>query len=467
MTRSLFDPVPRSPVLTPEALRALGERILSMTAADTVRVQLSHRATGTARVANGEVQINDSGDRLFLWILMQFGQRLGMALATSQIDTASLRQAVAYLERNARELPGDAVQTAMPIPPRHYLTNTTSHDSTLAAFYEQRHEVIETLVAPVAAAGLITSAFSGVMVQSRLYADKQGLMVAGQETDSEITVTAWNPDGKGSGWAGDAAREWTTLRPEEVSAEAIRLTTLSRNPVALEPGRRLTILARPAVAQIVARMGDALSARLALGGNGPLYDRHAGRVRLGQRIVDARVALSSDPNDPDGGYLPFNDDGFPLVPMTWVSAGGTLANLAYDTYYAAECGVTPANDPPASLRMSGGTSTVEQMIENCQEGIYVNRVAQLSSADWATGTISGVTNGGCFLIRNGHIDKPIRDLRFVESPWLFLNRLEAMGSSQRTAFGYAPWNGSWPIAPTIVPPLMIRDFNFTALASAV
>jgi len=206
MTRSLFDPVPRSPVLTPEALRALGERILSMTAADTVRVQLSHRATGTARVANGEVQINDSGDRLFLWIIMQFGQRLGMALATSQIDTASLRQAVAYLERNARELPGDAVQTAMPIPPRHYLTNTTSHDSTLAAFYEQRHEVIETLVAPVAAAGLITSAFSGVMVQSRLYADKQGLMVAGQETDSEITVTAWNPDGKGSGWAGDAAR---------------------------------------------------------------------------------------------------------------------------------------------------------------------------------------------------------------------------------------------------------------------
>jgi len=42
-----------------------------------------------------------------------------------------------------------------------------------------------------------------------------------------------------------------------------------------------------------------------------------------------------------------------------------------------------------------------------------------------------------------------------------------IGVSERTAFGYSPWYGSWPIAPTIVPPLVIRDFNFTALADTV
>jgi len=81
--------------------------------------------------------------------------------------------------------------------------------------------------------------------------------------------------------------------------------------------------------------------------------------------------------------------------------------------------------------------------------------------------MTGVTTGGCFLVRNGKIEKAIKDFRFVESTYFFLNRLIAIGATERTAFGYAPWHGEWPIAPTIVPPVMVRDFNFTALADAV
>jgi len=116
--------------------------------------------------------------------------------------------------------------------------------------------------------------------------------------------------------------------------------------------------------------------------------------------------------------------------------------------------------------MSGGPTTVEEMIANCELGIYVNRFAQMSDLGGPSAMMTGVTNGGCFLVRHGKIEKAIRDLRFVDSPWLFLNRLEAIGTTQRTAFGYAPWSGGWPIAPTIVPPVMVRDFNFTALADA-
>jgi len=81
--------------------------------------------------------------------------------------------------------------------------------------------------------------------------------------------------------------------------------------------------------------------------------------------------------------------------------------------------------------------------------------------------MTGVTEGGCFLVHNGKIEKSVKDFRFVESMYFILNRLVAIGSSQRTAFGYAPWHGSWPIEPTIVPPLMVDDFNFVALAEAV
>ena len=115
----------------------------------------------------------------------------------------------------------------------------------------------------------------------------------------------------------------------------------------------------------------------------------------------------------------------------------------------------------------GALLTVEEMIANCKMGIYVNRFAQLFTIDQARGVVTGLTNSGCFLVRNGKIDKPVRDFRFVESPWYFLNRVQAIGTSERTAFGYSPYQGDWPIAPTIVPPLMITDFNFVSLADAV
>jgi len=48
-----------------------------------------------------------------------------------------------------------------------------------------------------------------------------------------------------------------------------------------------------------------------------------------------------------------------------------------------------------------------------------------------------------------------------------LNKLVAVGSYERTDLGSAPWKGDWPIEPTIVPPLMVNDFNFVSLAEAI
>jgi len=459
-----------SPVLPPDTLRALTLQVLALSSVDTVEVQLDHLATGVTRISRGRVWLNNSGDTLQLGIYMQSGQRRGITLSINQIDTASLRQAVQYLERAAREQPGDPTDVSIQIPPRTYLPNTTWHDATVTAFTVDRHDMIETVTAPVIAAGLSVSAFVGVALHSRCYADKQGLIAAAQETDSEIVVTGRTISGKGSGWAGQAARDWTTLRPGVVADEAIRLTRLAANPVLFEPGRHVTILDRPAVAQIVARMGGPFNAESTINGVGPLYDGKAGRVRLDQRVLDSRLTLSSDPNDAEGGYIPFNLQAYPLVPMVWIE-GGILKHLAYQARYAAKRGVAPSNDPPDSLRLACGASdtplTVEEMIANCEQGIYVNRFSQIEGPDPVLGVVTGVTNGACLLVRHGKIEKAIRDLRFVESPWYFLNRVVAIGTSQRSAFGYAPWQGDWPIAPTIVPPLMINDFNFVALADAV
>jgi predicted Zn-dependent protease len=123
--------------------------------------------------------------------------------------------------------------------------------------------------------------------------------------------------------------------------------------------------------------------------------------------------------------------------------------------------------------MSGGETSVAQMIAQCKEGVFVNRVSDVDMIDVYTCLLTGATHGGCFLVKDGKISKPIKNFRFLESPFFFLNRIEALGQPERAAFGYTPTatygdgDGTWPRQPVIVPPMMVRDFNFSALCDAV
>jgi predicted Zn-dependent protease len=159
--------------------------------------------------------------------------------------------------------------------------------------------------------------------------------------------------------------------------------------------------------------------------------------------------------------------------MTWVEEG-ILTNLAYNPWYGMSKGKPYAGDP-WSFRMSGGTSSIEDMIKACPEGILLNRVSNLELSNQSNGMVTGVTRDGCFLVKQGKVDQPVKNFRFSDSPWFFLNNILAVGVPVRAPFGYTPPadaefvddETAWPRRPIIVPPMMVQDFNFTSLAEAV
>jgi predicted Zn-dependent protease len=467
--KSLFAHAP-SPVLSGDTLRAIANEALAASSADITSVLIHHVANGVTRVSENHVRLTNSGDTLEIVVNTRFGGRNNATISFNQIDSRSIRAAVKHAEQIAHEMMGDPALTPsdMPIPPRTYGPSTVWFADTAEAMVEARQTVVPTLLKPMLDAGLRTAAFIGVYAHARLYADKQGLFSLGQETDAEITVTGWSQSDVGvlgsPGWAGQDARDWKTLDVAKVAATAARLTNLATNAVKYEPGRHMTILDRSAVAQMVRAIGRDYDARATHMGYTPLSG-----MKIGQKVWDERMTLRSDPNDPEGGYLPFNDGGFPQAKMTWIDQG-KFANLAYDAYSAAGSGIGISNDAPASLRLEaarGPFLTVDEMISNAKQAIYVNRFANIDVIHGRSGLMTGITQGGCFLVYNGKIEKSLKDFRFVESMYFILNRLVAVGTSERAAMGYAPWHGDWPIAPTIVPPLMITDFNFVALAETV
>ena len=74
--------------------------------------------------------------------------------------------------------------------------------------------------------------------------------------------------------------------------------------------------------------------------------------------------------------------------------------------------------------------------------------------------LTGLTRDGTFYIENGKIKHPIKNFRFNESPVTMLNNIEEIGKPTVIA-------GSESQLSLMIPPMKVRDFNFTSLSDAV
>jgi predicted Zn-dependent protease len=141
-------------------------------------------------------------------------------------------------------------------------------------------------------------------------------------------------------------------------------------------------------------------------------------------------------------------------PVIWIEHG-ILKALAYSSRArAAAVGLEPIN-PPSVIRMSGGPTSIDEMIASTKRGIYVTRFSDVVTESPSTMYMTGVTRDGTFLIENGKVTKPVKNFRFEDSPFFFLNNLESIGPTQRVSRGH------------VMPPVKVRDFAFTSLTDAI
>jgi len=299
-----------------------------------------------------------------------------------------------------------------------------------------------------------------------------------------------DPAGTGSGWAGLDHYDWAKIDGTKLTAIALDKCVKSQKPVRLEPGRYTTILEPQAVGDFVGCLFSppnfqdrpmAMDTNLyqSSAGPGPFNKRlqpEPAYTRLGEKIVDERITISADPMDPELGFPPFGlmwslgpVDAFSGVSVyhnaTWIEHG-VLTKLAYDRAVAIRRGSNTGLPNSGAFRMSGGTTAIEEMIATTKRGILVTRFDQLMLLHFPSQLYRGYTRDGLWLIENGKISHPIKNLAFTESILFALNNVEQLGVPQRVFHGGTAHPFLVP-QPRIVPPLKIRDFSFTALSDAV
>jgi predicted Zn-dependent protease len=300
-------------------------------------------------------------------------------------------------------------------------------------------------------------------------------------TQARYSVTVRTPTGNGSGWAGIDHHDWGKIDAATLTATALDKCLKSQNPVRVEPGRYTTILEPQAVGDFVGQLFLCWPDAMARSTNGqrnlgPFF-LSEGRTKLGLEIVDERITIRTNPSDPDLGYPPFDPFGnefwndpfvFPVYhPTTWIERG-VLTELAYDRTYAISTLRKNTGLPdPRSFHMSGGDTTIEEMIATTKRGLLVTRFDQIMLLDLTSQLYRGYTRDGLWLIEDGKISKPVKNLAFTESVLFALNRVDSLGVPQRV-FHPGEFLPAQPIPqPVVVPPLKISDFSFTSLSDAV
>ena len=452
--RSLYAP---AGFLTREESEAIIRRALASAKADETRVIISSGARANTRFA--ENQVSTSGDNYDAEVTVRsvFGKRVANA-STNKLDDASLASVVARSEALARLAPEDP--ELMPeLGPQTY-ANRPDPSQTETPTPEQRAAAVRAVTEPARAAGLISTGYMQSNVGSFAIGNNKGMFAYSRGSSAAMSTTVRTPDGTGSGWAGSAHDEWKDLDAATLGTRAIDKSVRSRNPVAVEPGRYTVILEPTAVANLVQLIGGSLSARSADEGRS-FFSKQGGGTKIGEKVVDERVTIVSDPLDPAGRGGLFTGEGLPTQRVVWIE-NGVVRNLNYDRFWAQKQGVQPTASSGV-IRMSGGNSSIEEMIASTQRGILVTRLWYIRGVDPRTILFTGLTRDGTFLVENGRITQAIKNFRWNESPIFMLNNIEAMGTPMRVNSSESGQGGG----VVIVPPIKARDFNFTSLSDAV
>ncbi len=444
--------------LSREEAEALARRVLGFSTADEARVNVSSGLSGNTRFAVN--QISTAGDvyNAAVVVTSAFGKRVASA-TTNRFDDASLRQVVQTSERLARLVPEDPEYLGE-LGPQQYPPVSAFAAATAGLTPEVRARAVRAVTDPAAAKNLISTGFLTYQAGSQAVATKRGLFAYQEGTAANLTTTVRTPDGTGSGWAGMGHTDWARVNVQQLAERAIRKAELSRNPKAVEPGAWTVILEPTAVANMVQLMMFSLSARQADEGRS-FFSKPGGQNKLGERFLDERVRIHTDPADPNLASFPFNDEGLPNRRTPWIE-NGTLRNLVYSRFWAQKQGKQPTGFP-AGFYMAGGDTSVDQMVASTERGLLVTRLWYIRPVDQRTILYTGLTRDGTFLIENGRITGAVKNLRWNESPIFILNNIEAMGTPTRVSA-----SESGDVGPAVVvPALKVRDFHFTSLSDAV
>ena len=441
-------------ILSKEEAQALLKKVLSYSKADECEIGLSGREGGNIRYALNAVSTAGDISTLTLSVSSTFGKKTGTA-TINEFDDAALERVVRRAEELAQLAPEN--REYMPLlGPQTFAESIEYNANTAAMTPESRADLVAKSLEVTKQANLIAAGFLENSNGFNAIMNSKGLFAYNKASDVIFSVTTRNQAGTGSGYAARGFTDVKKLDTNSATRIAAMKASSSVDAKAIEPGK-YTVILEPVAATYMMESMFRFDARMAEEGRSFL-SKKGGGTRMGEKLVDDKVTIYSDPFNTDLPGATWDRDGLPLEKTYWIQ-NGVVKNLSYSRYWAEKKGVKPVPGP-SNIIMEGGDSSLEEMIKNTERGILVSRLWYIRMVDPQSLLLTGLTRDGTYYIENGKIKFPVKNFRFNESPVIMLNNVEALGKPERSISveSYRSY---------MIPPMKLRDFTFSSLSDAV
>ena len=443
-------------MLGEKRVKELTDGILARSTADQTEVVVLAGDEYLTRFANSTIHQNVAETDTEIRIRVALGNRVGVA-TTNNLEDESLARTLENALSIARLQPENPDFKSLP-GPQPTPDFTSFSQATANCTPEQRAEGAGAICmmareADVVASGALTTSLFEAGVANSL-----GVFGHFVTTYAEINTVIMSDTS--AGYASDMALDVNDLDFEAIGREAVAKCLRSQNPQSLEPGEYTVILEPYAVQDFILMMAFTGFSAVAM-----QEGRSFMAGKIGQQIVDPRVSIWDDGQDPRGLPWPFDFEGVPKQRVDLIEKG-VARGVVYDSYRAGkEEGKSstghalPAPNSfgpfPLNAFFGPGDATLEEMISSTERGLYVTRFHYTRPVEPTKVVVTGMTRDGTFLIENGKIAYPVKNLRFTQSYLEALNQVDMIGKELRLLAGMGGLGG------TLQPALKLGSFNFT------
>ena len=268
-------------------------------------------------------------------------------------------------------------------------------------------------------------------------ASSTGLRRDEEVTDGFMKIVCRDVGGR-TGFAAATARAAAAIDAHALARQAAAKVS-DEPPAELGPGTYPVVLEPAAVGVLLEFLGG-----LAFNGLSHAEGRGALSDRLGTIVAAPSIELADDPSSSHTLPRGFDLEGVRKAPLTLIEAGVAGA-VMHDRRSAALAGATarstghatqPAGSPygpsPTNLVLAGGgAADIAALAAGVERGIYVTRLWYVNTVREKETLLTGMTRDGTFLIEDGAITRPLRDVRFTDSVLRLLGATEALTTSQQ------------------------------------
>lgn len=441
-------------------LSAVARRAVEATTdagASDAEAYVSREAGREVRVHSGEVESLTAATQAGVGVRAWIGHRVGYAYGTDLSDSG-----VAAIAARAAEAAAvaDEDEFAAPPAPAEIEAVPGLSDPSIAEWDTGRLAELALSVERTA----LESDPRLVGVEAAVYADADERVaiassagVAGEYESSNcyayLQALAEGEGARETGLGFGLARGPRGLDPEAIGAEG------AQRALAMIGAGKPTSRACPVVldetvaASFAGLIGGGLSAKAVQRGRSPF----AGRLE--EEVASSAFVLYDDGRDPQGpASAPFDGEGVPRR-RTALIEGGRLRSYLYDTYTANREGVSSTGSASrqgyrslpsvstSNLMVAAGTHSLDELLAEAGEGVYVTDVAGLhSGVNPVTGVFSVGASGRT--IRGGQLAEPVREFTIAGELVAMLSAVSAAGAAPR----WVPFGGS-----VSTPPLLIAE----------